>query len=395
MEQVWLRLGGADCLDRTARANVDLLWSCQDRLPDGERDLLGPAFEAALDKLTALPNPEASSDCGVQLMTIHKSKGLEFEVVIVPELQAAGGRSRGKLLSWLERGLAQPDESGEITEFLIAPLQPKGEDRGKAKQWVDHVYRERESQEDRRVLYVSSTRARDELHLFARPSYKLESDGCLGLADPTSSLLATAWPAIEQEVRDKFEEWKSAVAPIGAEIESIAASAESNLLEMPSAVKPTLLRRLPSDYRPALTSLMRSNALKPGASDLTSETWEGELYARHQGGLLSRALGAAVHTLLEELARLRTTLDWKAARAMLQRFEPRIAALLRASGVDQDQAAIVAAEALQLALNASHDPNGQWILSPHADANSEVRWTGVVAGRLTSVRVDRVFRAGL
>ena len=80
---------------------------------------------------------------------------------------------------------------------------------------------------------------------------------------------------------------------------------------------------------------------------------------------------------------------------MLQRFEPRIAALLRASGVDQDQAAIVAAEALQLALNASHDPNGQWILSPHADANSEVRWTGVVAGRLTSVRVDRVFRAGL
>jgi len=394
LEQVWLRLGGADCLDRTARANVDLLWSCQDRLPDGERDLLGPAIEAALDKLTALPNPEASSDCGLQLMTIHKSKGLEFEVVIVPELQAAGGRSRGKLLSWLERGLAQPDESGEITEFLIAPLQPKGEDRGKAKQWVDHVYRERESQEDRRVLYVSSTRARDELHLFARPSYKVESDGSFGLAEPTGSLLATAWPALEQEVRASFEKWKAAATPIEAEIESIAASAESNLLVMPSAVKPTLLRRLPMDYRPARANLMRPSASKPGAAGLASETWEGNLYARHQGGLLSRALGAAVHTFLEELGRLRTTHDWNAARDTLQRCEPRIAAQVRASGVDQAQAAIVATEALQLALSASHDPNGQWILSPHTDADSEVRWTGVVAGGLTTVRVDRVFRAG-
>ena len=57
LEQVWLRLGGADCVDATARANLDLLWSCLDSLPDGEQDLLGPALDAALDKLTALPDP--------------------------------------------------------------------------------------------------------------------------------------------------------------------------------------------------------------------------------------------------------------------------------------------------------------------------------------------------
>ncbi|HEV3449396.1 MAG TPA: UvrD-helicase domain-containing protein, partial [Gemmataceae bacterium] len=88
LEQVWLSLGGADCCDATARANLDLLWSCLDRLPAGAQDLPGPALDAALDKLTALSDPAASSDCGVQLMTIHKSKGLEFEVVIVPDLQA-------------------------------------------------------------------------------------------------------------------------------------------------------------------------------------------------------------------------------------------------------------------------------------------------------------------
>jgi ATP-dependent exoDNAse (exonuclease V) beta subunit len=47
------------------------------------------------------------------------------------------------------------------------------------------------------------------------------------------------------------------------------------------------------------------------------------------------------------------------------------------------------------ALNASRDPNGQWILSPHPQAQSEARWAGVVAGGLRTVQVDRVFRAGL
>jgi ATP-dependent exoDNAse (exonuclease V) beta subunit len=79
LEQTWLHLGGAACVDASARANLNLLWSCFDRLPGGEPDLFGPELDAALDKLTALPDPDASRDCGVQLMTIHKSKGLEFE----------------------------------------------------------------------------------------------------------------------------------------------------------------------------------------------------------------------------------------------------------------------------------------------------------------------------
>jgi hypothetical protein len=48
-----------------------------------------------------------------------------------------------------------------------------------------------------------------------------------------------------------------------------------------------------------------------------------------------------------------------------------------------------------MALDASQDPNGAWILSPHAEAASEVCWSGVVGGKVSTVRVDRVFRAGL
>jgi ATP-dependent helicase/nuclease subunit A len=409
LEQIWLRLGGAACVDRTARANLDLLWNCLDLLPGGEQDLLGPALDAALDKLTALPDPAANSDCGVQLMTIHKSKGLEFEVVIVPELQAGSGRGNRKMLSWLERGVTQPDDSGDITEFLVAPLQSKGTDRGSSKAWVDRVYRDRESQEDRRILYVAATRAREELHLFARPAYKTESDGTLNLVEPPNSLLATAWPALEDEVRARFEDWKAARAASHAnqnqEIESIAASGESNLSIMPNPVRPTPLRRLPPNFQPAQSEASSQAASEspdlaemlraPSFPRLSAERVGNLAFSRHEGGLLSRALGTAVHALLEELSRLRATTDWNAAREALQRLEPRIAAQVRASGIDRTQAAQIAAQALHHALNASHDPVGQWILSPHTEAASEMSWAGVVAGSLRTVRVDRIFRAGL
>jgi ATP-dependent exoDNAse (exonuclease V) beta subunit len=395
LEQIWLRLGGAACVDATARANIDLLWSCLDSLQGGEPELLGPGLNAALDKLTALPNPEASGDCGVQLMTIHKSKGLEFEVVIVPEMQAREGRGKTRMLTWMERGLAEPDESGEITEFLIAPLQRKRTDRGQAKEWVDRVYRERERQETRRLLYVAATRAREELHFFARSSCK-EKDGELTLVEPVNSLLATAWPALEEEVRARFDKWKAARTALNTreevEIESLAASGESNLAVMPSPIRPTLLRRLPPDYQAAPTEASSHTAGEP--SVLGIGTGPAQLYSRHEGGVRSRALGSAVHTLLEELARLRTKLDWEAARSSLAGFEPRVAAQVRAVGVDQTQASQIAAEALQLALKASRDPIGSWILSPHASAASEAAWAGVVVGDLRSVRVDRVFRAG-
>ncbi len=389
LEKVWLLLGGQACVDQTARANLNLLWSCLDCLPGGEPDLLGPGLDAVLDKLTALPDPEAGSDCGVQLMTIHKSKGLEFEVVIVPELQARIGRGRIKMLSWLERGLPEPDESGEITEFLIAPFQLKRDDRGKAKEWVDRVYRERESQETRRILYVAATRAREELHLFARPACK-EENGDFTLVEPANSLLATAWPVLRKLVQKRFNAWTRGVKE--AKIESIAASGESNLAVMPSPIRPTLLRRLPPDYQPQQTESFLKAVMEPSVVGMS--TGPARLYPRHEGGLLSRALGTAVHTLLEELALLRARLDWEAARSALLHFEPSIAAQVRAVGVDQLQAAQIAAQALQLALKASHDPTGSWILSPHAGAASEAGWAGVVAGLLRAVRVDRVFKAG-
>ena len=388
IQQLWRALGGERCVDDTARANLDLLWKLLDKLPYGEQDLLGPAIDAALEDLCALPNPATSSDHGVQLMTIHKSKGLEFEVVIVPELQATGGGNKTELLSWMERGLVDPDE--EVTEFLIAPLQFKGTDPGKAKKWVERIRTQREAQEMRRILYVAATRAREELHLFARPEYKRDRKGTLTLAQPSKCLLATAWPALEEEIRARFDSWQrsqQAEQPdVAIELESIAAEAD-NVISMPRA---TILRRLPASFKPHLAV-----ALNLESSPAVSGLGAVNTYERHHGGLISRALGNAVHKLLEELAWLRTMRDWPEARIALQQFRPRVLSLVRSLGIAPPQAEKITSQAFDCALSASQDPQGQWILSPHADAATESSWAGIVSGSLHQVRVDRLFRAGL
>jgi hypothetical protein len=164
--------------------------------------------------------------------------------------------------------------------------------------------------------------------------------------------------------------------------------------------EPTQLRRLPADYKPSGTSPLSSLAEgvrghQTQPADSSPEEGATSFYVRHQGGLLSRALGTAVHALLEELSRLRTEFDWEGTRIALARLAPKIAANVRAEGIDKTQAAAIAAKALQLALDASRSPDGEWILAPHTDAASEVRWAGIVDGSLRTVRVDRVFRAGL
>ena len=386
LQQLWRSLGGDRCVDAGARANLDLFWKLLDNLSAGELDLNGPALDAALAEFFSLPDPASGTECGVQLMTIHKSKGLEFEVVIVPDLQARSGTNKPDLLSWLERGIAEPDESGELTEFLVAPLQFKGSDRGQAKSWVDRMRRERELQETRRILYVAATRAREELHLFAQPTYKIEDDGSRSLQHPRNSLLCTAWPALEEEIRTRFDQWNLPVRqdPEPGEITAIAAS-ENNVVVMP---RPTILRRLPPDFAAATTDAT--------LSAVESVIGFGEaVYQRHEGGLLSRSLGNAVHKLLEELARLRASLDWDSSMADLEKIRPRITAMARSAGISRAQAENVSSQAFDIARNASRDSFGQWILSPHSDAASESGWAGIADGALRLVRVDRLFRAGL
>ena len=92
----------------------------------------------------------------VRLMTIHQAKGLEFPVVIVPDL-AATGHGGGQPAARWDRGfgcVARPPVEDGAPTFSDAPWK-----------WLQIQSDLEEWQEDLRTLYVACTRARDYLIL--------------------------------------------------------------------------------------------------------------------------------------------------------------------------------------------------------------------------------------
>ncbi|HTJ30659.1 MAG TPA: 3'-5' exonuclease, partial [Acidobacteriaceae bacterium] len=394
LESIWKALGGPATANAEARANLDLFWKTLDTLPSGEAALLSAELDSALDGLYALPDPAASSDHGVQLMTIHQSKGLEFEIVLIPELEAATRANTPTMISWLERGLPAGPESEGPTEFLIAPIQSKGSEAGDAKRWVDRIRRERETREMRRLLYVAATRAREELHLFARPCFTPGKTGEPTLAK-AGGLLATAWPAFAARIEAEFQSWLDSQSTALDAISPLALAAQA---ELPSAPPSTRLYRLPAHFTPTFTLLPTSRtADQPTAiSDPTEQPYE-----RTPGGLYSRLQGVAIHAILEELTRLRQTLDTPTASTALETAVPKITALIRSRGLSPSSAASLAQESLTLARNVLAHPIGDWILTHHPHASAESRWSGLITAGLSQeatatlrhLRPDRIFLA--
>jgi ATP-dependent helicase/nuclease subunit A len=107
----------------------------------------------------------------VRLMTIHQSKGLEFPIVVVPDLGRKDQAGRESMAATDDLGvvvsatLAAPDDSGADAEEGEAGREPAAKNLG----WILHRHRERLASEEeaRRMFYVATTRARDHLILSA------------------------------------------------------------------------------------------------------------------------------------------------------------------------------------------------------------------------------------
>lgn len=158
VEAAWIRLGGP----RVARNESDLedaevflrlLSRIEREAPD---DLLG-LLEQRLEKLFAGSRPAP-----VQLMTIHKAKGLEFDAVFLPALQGRTGQPRRELFRQKEFRL-----DGHRRGSLLAPLKSAGADEAGLYDYLGRLQREEQDSEAQRLLYVAMTRARRHLHLSA------------------------------------------------------------------------------------------------------------------------------------------------------------------------------------------------------------------------------------
>jgi ATP-dependent helicase/nuclease subunit A len=378
IERVWRSLGGLACLGDAERENAQVFFALLDSVsPDGAA-LLSGSFERELERLYAQPDPRVSERCGVQLMTIHKAKGLGFDAVIVPALERKSGQDSASLICSLER--LNPWSGKE--EFLIAPIGLKGGDTHPLYRWVRQQRQHRFNEERKRLFYVACTRARQELHLLGTAERNAK-----GLrAGASDSLLSTAWPALHAY----FEE-AAATRPAAELVPFTVSNTEDAGLEIAAQAEPAAnppLRRIP------LSAISQTAAPAADAASVTNtDTFSvtpppaGFAAGRPEGSRLARLLGSTFHLLLQRLGA-------EIAQGNPQQLRQRIEALLRPYALPQDPMQAALHELTQMVEACAADPVARWILADHAGARSEASWTGWLGGSLKTLRADRVFLAG-
>ena len=349
VEGAWLALGGPACVESAtdlADAGIYL-----DHLEGSEEagaipDL--PAFEQSVAELFALPDLEASDR--MQVMTIHKAKGLEFDTVILPGLDAGTGRDDRKLFLWMET---------PASALLLAPVNPTGADGDPIYEFIRGLDKEKADHESARLLYVAATRAKRRLHLL----------GCVEIDDhgaaqepPKGSLLRKLWPALG-EVRSP--EARAAAAPASpVPAHSQGALRRLAIDAFAYEVPPAVAWEAPPEAR---------------AYDEIEFSWVGDT---------ARRAGSVVHRWLQRIADDEAK-GWNGARIERERVAIRKALATR--GVperDLDRACDRVIAALSGALE---DDRGRWLLGPRRNARSEYRISTASGGVRQMLVIDRMF----
>jgi ATP-dependent helicase/nuclease subunit A len=384
LERTWYSLRAPQFLDAESIANCEAFFATLAQTPPSCFGTLDESLNQRLEELYAGPDPNASESCGVQLMTIHSAKGLEFEVVLVPQLQRPGKHDDPPLFQWLVRRQPQGTED----ELLLAPIGYKHDDKPRLYDWVGKKSLHRLRQEEKRLLYVACSRAIHELHIFATIERKPTGE----LARPRKgSLLAAGWAGLERRIT-----------------EAISTTRASDLLRMPhtslsplQAVNGTLealaaagpeplqgLRRLPAEW-----FFEHESEIKQ--APVTATRVVRAIDDAGSGGRLARVQGIVLHALLEQAA-AGTSGDHPDWGRLTD-------ALLRQHGLGRSATTSARAAILRGLHNAFGHAEARWLLRATDASNeqggsgkswNETSWTRVIDRRVRGQRPDRVFFGG-
>ena len=362
LEGVWLMLDGPACLDAPdGLADVERFFALVEQLTAAHR-LDAETLAAQAAELFAPPDPLA--DESLQMMTIHKSKGLEFETVILPGLHREPGSGDSPLLLWDQ--LAGAD--GE-THLLVAPLKRQGGEAAlpTAYDFLRRVENARAGHESERLLYVAATRAIRRLHLVACAS---RDDGKPdGIAPPPAgTLLRLLWPGVAQAA---FAAAGVALAAPATRTSGIdPASFQPPLLRLRQPGVPAPLRALPEGERPAGNPL---------SLDLPAAAVS-----------LEASVGTLVHRCLELIAR-QGLAAWPLER--VAGLLPGWQRWLQGRGHAADAAGEGAADVLRAVATTLGCTSGRWLLAAHPEAAAEQAWSSRQGEATVNHVIDRVFVA--
>jgi ATP-dependent exoDNAse (exonuclease V) beta subunit len=396
VERTWRSLGGDVALSAERRKNVHRYLNVLREVEMGADRIDLGALKRRLNKLYAEPATGSVVDgkLPVELLTIHKAKGLEWDVVLVPGLGRGSGQSRNVLLNWLEfDGTSEGHASSNV---VLAPIGQKGTQKDKLGSWLSGIRTQRETAENKRVFYVASTRAREELHLFGAVTLTTKGE----IAKPRhDSLLRACWPAAAQHFEGLLAKETLKVDELSTSFSNqedgldffIAAGADTVDAEVGESLPPTI-QRLPLSFDPAMRLRGASERRLPYPAALALR--HTVTFDRPDGSFAARAFGNVVHRYLQLLAaRLETGATCDELLAELPSWNSRLTASLRGEGLPPTLVAresVRAQRALALTLE---DKVGRWILSPQTSAASEHALTVASIGE-RGLRVDRLFLAG-
>jgi ATP-dependent helicase/nuclease subunit A len=351
VEGAWLALGGPACVEgETELEDADIFLDHLEQAEEGGTLADLAAFEASLAALYALPDLEASER--LQVMTIHKAKGLEFDTVIVPGLDAGTGSDDRRLFMWMET----PGE-----KLLLAPIDAAGDEGDPIYRFIRGLDKKKTDHENARLLYVAATRAKRRLHLLGCARCDAHGDV---QEPPKGSLLRKLWPVIGGEFHAPERR-----APVQSASTGMPAAAQGALrrlarVALDYAVPPAVSWQAPPETR---------------AYDEIEFSWVGDT---------ARRVGSVVHRWLQRIAEDEAR-GWSAARVAKERAT--IRKELAARGVAEGDLAR-AAERVIAALSASlDDPRGRWLLGPQQNARNEYRLSTVIGGVRRMLVIDRVF----
>lgn len=217
-------------------------------------------------------NTSTESDT-INVLTMHKAKGLEYDHVILPGLTRSAVNDDKPLLQWYER----LNESGENKLFLAA-LSATGKDDDDLYKLIRSESKAKSLLEDTRLLYIAVTRAKTSAQLIGITT--LKDDGTQNC--PSNSLLARIWDQL-----DAANELNNIIT---VEASSTETSTEES--EQPTI---TTLRRT---ERPLTLSFDELDAMARFELELESEI-EQDKFPPEYDDKKAAAIGTLIHRCLE------------------------------------------------------------------------------------------------
>lgn len=355
VKSAWIALGGPATVNQGEMDDIETVIKLLSQHTE-TGDLADPqALFRAID------NVYASAKAGtVTAMTLHKSKGLEFDIVIIPGLNKASGKEEAPLFYWrqLENTFTIVPNMGDLDKTSA---------ESRLFSFLGKKVRSDMAAERGRTAYVGTTRAIQDCYLLATVGRLLEEEDedddaselpytPSAIKPASGSLLESLWPAVG-DIVSQAEPGIPISAPFTSGVPSKARLDAAFTVQLPKAV-----------FVPAA-----SNDQMPTENELHDELREEE-----GSDYRAKTVGIVYHWVVELIGKEGVE-AWSEERVRSK--AQAIASRLRREGFPMAEVPAAVDRVLRLVLNTINSQYGRWILKKRPSSGQEVQVSAYQGGR--------------